>query len=64
MSIQQSSCRYTQSGRGAMMSSSISISSGSEEDLQTAVASIGPISVAVDASSNAFRVCERSVYHI
>ena len=39
------------------MSGSIAISSGSEEDLQCAVAYIGPVAVAVDASNNAFRVC-------
>ena len=38
------------------MSGSISISSGDEDDLQSAVAYIGPISVAVDASNNAFKV--------
>ena len=38
------------------MSGSISISSGNEGDLQSAVANVGPIAVAVDASSNGFRV--------
>ena len=38
------------------MSGSISISSGKEDDLQSAVANVGPIAVAVDASSNGFRV--------
>ena len=38
------------------MSGSIHISSGSENDLQSAVANVGPVSVAVDASNNAFRV--------
>ena len=50
------SCSYTESGRGATTSGSISITSGSEEELQSAVANIGPISVAVDAQSSAFRV--------
>ena len=45
------------------MSGSISIASGSESDLQSAVASMGPIAVAVDASSNAFRVCLRVPFH-
>ena len=44
------------SGRGASMSGTVIISSGSEGDLQSAVANNGPISVAVDAQSNAFRV--------
>ena len=38
------------------MSGSIQIAQGSESDLITAVAYVGPVSVAVDASSNAFRV--------
>ena len=32
------------------------IEQGNEEDLQYAVATVGPIAVAVDASSTAFRV--------
>jgi hypothetical protein len=55
--LQQSSCSYKQSGCGATMSGSISISSGNEGDLQSAVANVGPISVAVDASSSGFIVC-------
>ena len=38
------------------MSGSIQITSGSEDSLQSAVANVGPVSVAVDASNNAFRV--------
>lgn len=38
------------------MSGSISISSGNEGQLFAAVASTGPIAVAVDGSSKAFRV--------
>ena len=55
--MQQSSCSYKQSGSGATMSGSISIGSGNEGDLQSAVANVGPIAVAVDASSSGFRVC-------
>ena len=45
------------------MSGSIEISSGSENDLQSAVANVGPIAVAVDASNNAFRVSPLSLSH-
>ena len=41
------------------MSGSIEITSGSESDLQSAVANVGPVSVAVDGSNNAFRVSKR-----
>jgi hypothetical protein len=52
----QMSCSYTESGRGATTSGSVTIESGNENDLQSAVAYIGPVAVAVDAQSNAFRV--------
>ena len=42
------------------MSSFISIPSGAETNLQKAVAYVGPVAVAVDASNKAFRVSE---YH-
>ena len=56
LSFQQVGCSYSVSGRGASMSGTVIISSGSEEDLQSAVTNVGPISVAVDARSSTFRV--------
>ncbi len=44
------------------MSGYIVVSRGDESSLQSAVASTGPVSVAVDASSNAFRVCTCTEY--
>ena len=38
------------------MSGTVNIQSGSETYLQVAVANVGPVSAAVDASNNAFRV--------
>ena len=38
------------------MSGMVQIKSGSESDLQGAIANAGPVSVAVDGSSNYFRV--------
>ena len=38
------------------MSGTVVIQSGSESNLLSAVANVGPVSVAVDGSSNAFRV--------
>ena len=55
-SIQQQSCSYSSSGVCAQMSGSIQLTSGSEDDLQSAVANVGPVAVAVDANNNAFRV--------
>ena len=39
-----------------MINGSHIIEQGSEEDMQIAVATVGPVSVAVDASSTSFRV--------
>lgn len=38
------------------MSGILNIESGNEHDLLAAVATVGPVAAAVDASSNAFRV--------
>ena len=54
--LQQSYCQYVSGGSGAEITRFIQIASGSEKDLQTALAYVGPIAVAVDASSTAFRV--------
>ncbi|CAI8034599.1 Cathepsin L, partial [Geodia barretti] len=58
----QYSCRYSQDDNGAQMSGCVCISSGSEDDLQMALAYIGPLSVAVDASNNAFKYYSGGVY--
>ena len=54
--LQQTSCSYNKKYRGASMSGTVSITSGSESDLMNAVTNVGPASTAVDASSNGFRV--------
>ena len=54
--VQQYSCSYTQNGMSAQMSGCVRITQSSETDLLTAVAYVGPVSVAVDANNNAFRV--------
>ena len=46
------------------MSGVVSIESGSEQDLLAAVATVGPIAVAVDASSNGFRVINFNHYQL
>lgn len=55
-SFQQSSCVYNEDYTGAKMSGIVTINQGSESDLLGAVANVGPVAVAVDGSSNAFRV--------
>lgn len=54
--LQQSYCQYTTKGYGAEITGYVNIASGNEQHLQAAVAYVGPTSVAVDASSTAFRV--------
>ena len=54
--MQQGVCIYQKNSSVASMSGVISIPAGSEKDLLGAVGSVGPVSVAVDGSTNAFRV--------
>ena len=49
-------CNYDSDSVGADISGIIAITQGNEYHLQSAVATAGPISVAVDASPNSFRV--------
>lgn len=54
--VQFKPCNFTSENVGATMSGIVLIKSGYENDLQAAVASIGPVAVSVDASSSSFRV--------
>lgn len=54
--LQQYSCRYNEKNVGAKMSGIVYIKKGSESDLLSAVANVGPVAVAVDGTSSAFRV--------
>nr|CBY80149.1 silicatein yellow variant [Tethya aurantium] len=58
----QSSCTYKTQNSVASMSGSIQIKYGSETDLEAAVANNGPVAVAIDGSSNAFRFYFSGVY--
>ena len=57
MPPQQLSCHYSTKNRGASMSGIVTIGSGNEGDLQSAVAYVGPVSTYVDASHSSFQVC-------
>lgn len=56
-------CHYKESSIGATDRGFVDIDSGSEEQLQAAVATIGPVSVAIDASHETFQLYSEGVYY-
>merc|ERR1712007_289486 len=56
-------CLYNATNSGANLTSWIDIPHKSEADLQKAVGSVGPISVAIDASRPTFHFYKKGVYH-
>ena len=59
--VQQGQCRFKKTSIGATQTGVVTIPYGSEADLQAATATAGPVSIAVDGTSNAFRVSNISV---
>lgn len=53
---QQGQCKFSEQNIGSRQSGIVAIDYGNESDLKTAVALVGPVSVAVDGRSNSFRV--------
>uniref|UniRef100_A0A1B6CPV5 Cathepsin L n=1 Tax=Clastoptera arizonana TaxID=38151 RepID=A0A1B6CPV5_9HEMI len=56
-------CRYQPSMSGATDTGFVDIPSGNERKLKAAVASVGPISVAIDASNESFQFYNEGVYY-
>jgi len=56
-------CLYNATNSGANLTSWVDIPHMSEADLQKAVATVGPISVAIDASRPTFHFYKKGVYH-
>ena len=50
------SCRYKKSDRGAEDTGFVDIPQGDEDKLKEAVATVGPVSVAIDASHSSFQL--------
>ena len=55
-------CLFSNSTIGATISGFKDVPSGSEKDLQMAVATVGPVSVAIDASKPTFHFYKSGVY--
>ncbi|XP_045184511.2 procathepsin L-like [Mercenaria mercenaria] len=56
-------CHFKSEDIGATETSCMDIDVGSEDDLQAAVATVGPISVAIDASHSSFQLYRSGVYN-
>jgi cathepsin L len=59
---QDGTCHFKSNAIGATVSSYKDVVSGDEGDLQASIASVGPISVAIDASSYNFQLYKSGVY--
>jgi len=56
-------CLYNATNSGANLTSWVDVKRGSETDLQKAVATVGPVSVAIDASRPTFHFYKKGIYH-
>jgi len=56
-------CQYNAANCGSTLQSYQDVTSGSEPALQTAIATVGPISVAIDASHSSFQMYSGGVYY-
>lgn len=56
-------CRYSKSNKGADDKGFVDIPQGDEDKLKAAVATIGPVSVAIDASHETFQLYSEGVYY-
>lgn len=60
--FQDDSCRYRADGSGASDTGYFMIPKGDEHALQAAVAEVGPVSVAIDATHRSFQLYQSGVY--
>jgi cathepsin L len=55
-------CNFSQNAIGATCTGYVDIKQGDESDLQNAVATVGPVSVAIDASNYSFQLYSGGIY--
>ncbi|XP_065348053.1 procathepsin L-like [Cloeon dipterum] len=60
---QDEKCRYDASHSGATDAGFVDVESGNEDQLKEALATIGPVSVAIDASHESFQFYSQGVYY-
>jgi cathepsin L len=60
---QDGKCRFKKANVGATDKGFKDITAGSEDDLANAIATVGPISVAIDASQDSFQLYSKGVYY-
>ena len=60
--FQDGTCRFNPSSVGATDAGFTDVTTGSETHLKEAVATVGPISIAIDASHQSFQLYESGQY--
>lgn len=60
---QDGTCKYNPRNSGATVTGHVDVASGDESALQKAVATVGPISVAIDASQESFQLYQGGIYN-
>ena len=60
--LKDGKCRFKKDTVGATDTGFVDIESGSEDDLTNAIATVGPISVAIDASQDSFQFYSSGIY--
>lgn len=63
MFLQDGKCRYKPDSVGATCTGEVDIPSGDENALQEAVATVGPVSVAIDAGHSSFQLYTSGQYN-
>ena len=53
--MQDDTCRYNPNNKGAVDTGFVDIPSGNEAKLMAALATVGPVSIAIDASHESFQ---------